>query len=196
MPLTLQRKQNEREKNPRVPSRVECTMHPMNFMRKSYVRVSLKSDWFGWAVKWLVRYAWIACNAPSNVHFAFWQRTTKCSKLYVAMRVPDQCEQRTPFPCNCVSILYDVNQNMTVMRIRSIAWNMFAQNSFHFISFRFIQVWMALVVSWYGIVLLKHIVMHIQHDYPFRSFSRTLLCFWCFFPFHFKYFSIEVLLRS
>lgn len=51
-----------------------------NFMRKSYVRVSLKSDWFGWAVKWLVRYAWIAMPV-CNVHFAFWQRTTKCSKL-------------------------------------------------------------------------------------------------------------------
>lgn len=94
---------------------------------------------------------------------------------YVAMRVPDQCKQSSP--CNCVSILYDVNQNMTVIRIRfrirSIAWNMFAQNSF-----RFIQVWMALVVSWYRIVLLKHIVMHIQYDYPFRSFSCTFLVFW------------------
>lgn len=90
---------------------------------------------------------------------------------YVAMRVPDQCEQSSP--CNCVSILYDVNQNMTAIRIRSIAWNMFAQNSF-----RFIQVWMALVVSWYHIVLLKHIVMHIQYDYPFRSFSCTFLVFW------------------
>lgn len=54
---------------------------------------------------------------------------------YVAMRVPDQCEQSSP--CNCVSILHDVNQNMTAIRIRSIAWNMFAQNSFHFVLFKF-----------------------------------------------------------
>lgn len=95
------------------------------------------------------------------------------------MRVPDHCEHWTqcvsPSNCVCVNIVW-CEPNTTVIRIR----------------IRSISIYSSLNGTRFQLVmLLMHIVMHIQYDYLFRSFSCTFYFVLGAISFRFKYFSIE-----